>query len=104
MTGEELPPFHFASLGLLLPLASALLAGVVPSQGCEVAPGRRSGCGGVAPLRTMWVNLGSYVLPKKSKKYAFFSFLCYERIQICIRSIQQCHQYASNFFFFFQVC
>lgn len=66
--------FHFASLGLLLPLASALLAGVVPSQGCEVAPGRRSGCGGVAPLRTVWVNLGSYVLTKNRKNTHFFPF------------------------------
>lgn len=66
--------FHFASLGLLLPLASALLAGMVPSQGCEVAPGCRSVCGRLAPLRTMWVNLGSYVLTKNWKNTHFFPF------------------------------
>lgn len=92
---------HLASLGLLLPLppASALLAVVVPSQGCEVAPGCGSGCGGVAPLRTMWVNSGSYVFIRIWKNIHFFLFTLWVNLYMYYL-IQQCRKYISNLFFF----
>lgn len=101
MTGEELPPFSLCQPGAL---ASALLAGMVPSQGCEVASGRRSGRGRVAPLRTAWVNLGSYVLTKNRKNAHIFPFYVMREYKFVYVLFSSAINMPVTFFFFFQVC
>lgn len=101
MTGEELPPFSLCQPRALAASCLCFTCRHGPKPGVWSGTRMQVGLWWTGSSKDYVGEPGFLCFNKESKKYTFFSFLCYERIQICIRSIQQCHHYASNCFFLF---
>lgn len=92
MTGDQLPPSLTCQRRAVASTLPGL--GVFQARGVKWCQGTSRVVVKVASQRTVWVNWCSFVLTKNWKKIinSVYSFLCYERIQICIHVMCTCNR------------
>lgn len=102
MTGEELPPFSLCQPRALAASCLCFTCRRGPKPGVWSGIRTQVGLWWSGSSKDYVGEPGFLCFNKEWKKYAFFSFLCYERIQICIRSISSAINMPVTFFSFFK--